>query len=141
MTAPTVEVKDYLVAQGVGTFGATSGWAIYIGIEPEDPDTVITLYDRPGDIANPKYSLDYPRWQIRVRGTPNSYVATHGKAKEIKDVLLGLPPQNLGTTRYDGVFMVGDIFYLQADEKGRPIFITNWRGILEPVASGNRISL
>ncbi len=141
MASPAIEIKDFLVTNTVGVFGATTGWGIYVGSQPEDPDSVITLTDSPGETANPKFSLDFPRWTVRVRGNPNDYTSAYDKSKEIKDVLQGLLPQSLSGTFYDGIFIVGDIFFLQSDRKGRPEFISNWRGILEPPASGNRIAL
>jgi len=53
MNPTTIDLKDVLEANSVGVFGASSGWGIYIGFEPESPDTTITLYDTGGN--NPFY--------------------------------------------------------------------------------------
>ena len=53
MTNPAVSAKDMLVTAGVGTFGASSGWGIYIGQEPTDPKTVVTLFSTGGRASNP----------------------------------------------------------------------------------------
>lgn len=135
MTRPiTMDVKDILVGKNVGTFGTqlgtSSGWGIFIGSEPDKPDDCITLYDTPGDPPNPKWLLDYPRFLARVRS--HDYEQGFAKAEELKDVLLGLPSQDIGTIRYDGIWVVTDTQFLQADEQGRCIFISTWRAIREP---------
>jgi hypothetical protein len=141
MTAPTVDMKDLLVSQGIGAFAASTGWGIYIGNEPDSPDTTITLFDTPGEPANPKFRLDYPRWQLRTRGAPNGYPAAFDKATAARNVLLGHAATVINTSRYDGIFLVTDTFLLKIDEKQRPIFVSNWRAFKEPASGGNRVSL
>lgn len=140
MTQVTDDIKDVLVAHNVGVFGpAMSEWPIFIGNEPDGedaPEECITLYDVPGNAPNPKWSLDYPRFMIRVRAL--HYQAGFAKLQEAKDVLLGLPSQFINGTRYNGVYIVVDNHFLKNDAKGRSIFINTWRCITEPVPAGNR---
>lgn len=142
MNPPSAILKDFLVTEGIGVFGAATGWSIHVGVEPEEPDTTITLYDTPGEEPNPKWLVDYPHWQIRVRGAPNSYLGGYNKAAEVKAAMLGLPSQELGGIIFAGIYVITDIFLLMNDKKGRPIFVTNWRGIIHlPDGTGNRLSL
>lgn len=141
MNSAAMDLKDVLVSAGIGTFGGSTGWGIYIGFEPSAPDTVITLYDTgSSQEPNPAYLLDFPTIQIRVRGAKGDYPGAFAKAFAVKDVLLGLPPQTINGTRYDGVWMVSDVSYIGTSED-RPVFTSNWRIAREPATGGNRVSL
>jgi len=137
MNPVTIDLKDILEANGVGTFGATNGWGIYIGFEPETPDTTITLYDTGGGSPLPNLLLDFPTIQTRIRGSVGDYEATYQKALEVRDVLLGLPSQTINGTLYDGVWANSDIIYLTRT-KDRPVFVINWRIAREPATGNNR---
>lgn len=128
--APTVDVKDLLVAAGIGAFGGTANWAIYIGSEPDTPNNVITLYDTPGTAPNPKFRLDEPRFQVRVRS--HNYNDGFQKAIEVSAQLQGLPSQTFNGTRYEGIWVVLETNFLKADDEGRSIFVTTFRMIREP---------
>ncbi len=61
MNAPSIDIKDILVAEGIGTFGNTTAWSISVNTEPKykevsgvvvSPNDSITIYDTGG-------SLDY----------------------------------------------------------------------------------
>ena len=137
---PSIDMKDLLVAGGIGAFGGTAEWGIFIGREPDSPnshDHVITLYDTPGDPPDPKFLLDYPRFQVRVRST--DYNDGFQKAEAIKSILLGLPSQVINGTRWVGVWVVIDTHFLYADEKGRAVFVTTYRSIREPNTGQNRL--
>lgn len=132
MSDPVVGIKDLLVAASVGTFGAASGWGIYIGKSPDLPDTCVTIYAAGGASPNPKWLLDFPSVQIIIRGSEDGYVAARAKAQVIKDTLLGLPSQDLNGDRWVGVWQVGDITPMGFDQKQRPLFSLNYRLIIEP---------
>jgi hypothetical protein len=125
------DVKDILVAAGVGMFGSNSGWSIFIGIEPDMPIETVTLYDTPGDAPHPRWLLDYPRFQVRTRSL--SYDAGYKKAEHCKSALLGFPSQDFNGSRYVGIYTVLDTHFLNTDSKGRSIFINTWRCIREPM--------
>lgn len=137
---PTMDVLDILLTAGVGvtldTYAQSGGWPIAIGSEPDRPNEVITLYDIPGSSPNPKWLLDYPRFQVRVRST--AYDQAYQKIEEIKSQLLGLPSQDIGDIRYVGIWVVTDTHFLQADNQGRSIFVNSWRTIREPSQGEHR---
>ena len=135
---PSVDIKDILVTASIGTFGAASGWSIGIGDEADSPDTRITILDRPGRDPSPKYLMDEPGIQIRVRTGAGDYVAGYAKALAIKDKILGLPSATHSTTLYVTVNMLGDIGYVGTDEKRRPVFSLNFLIRREPASGTNR---
>lgn len=126
MNPPSVDIKDLLVAAGLGVFGGTSGWAIYIGNEPDKPDTTITLYDLPG--AEPDYAagIEYPAIQVRVRGAPAAYLAAYERARQVRDMLLSMHKTPLGGALYSA-WMETDVAHLDTDESQRPIFVATYR--------------
>lgn len=142
MPDPAIGIKDLLVSAGVGAEAATTGWGVYVAQEPTEPDTVITVYNTPGENPNPKWLLDYPHVQVRIRGSrTNGYVAARSKAQAVKDALLGLPSQDLNGDRWVHINGLGDIFDLGFDDNNRPLFTTNFALIIEPAAGTNRIAL
>jgi len=139
MTAPSIGAKDLLVAASIGAFGNPAAvWPIYISKMPDAPDNCIVLSDSGGLAANPKWLLDYPDIGVVVRG--KDYGATYTKMKDIKDKLLGLPPQVINGDNWSGVIQVGEFGFIGYDAKDRPIFSGTFRLFLEPasVAGDNR---
>lgn len=138
---PAVGIKDLLVTAGVGTFAALAGWGIYVGQQPTDPDTVVTVYNSGGKNADPKFLLQEPHIQVRIRGAANGYVAAYDKAAEVQDELLGIPSQVVNGDQWDGITAIGDINPLGYDESQRPMFSVNFSLIIEPASGTYRISL
>lgn len=143
MTTPAEDAKDLLVAASVGVFNATTGWAIGINKETDAPDTRITLYDSGGLTPSPRYLLDYPSLQVRVRGSASDPNAARTKIKEVKDALLGLESQDVNGNRWVSVLGQGDVTPLGFDKNDRPLFVINFSLIIEPALTGteNRIPL
>lgn len=131
MRAPTVDIAEYLQANGVGVIGSPTGWSIWIGQErPPKPNavppTTITLYDLPGE--EPLYSsgIEHPAIQVRVRGSPGGYEAAYAKAVQIRDLLTMGGPFSVGSATYSA-WIEGDIGHLEQDEGDRPIFVATYR--------------
>lgn len=139
----SVDIRDILSTAGVGTIGANSGWSISVSREPLKPDTCITIFDRPSFLEpDPKWLLEHPNFQVRIRGSENNYLSATTKAQEIKDLLLGIQPQLRNGTKYRGIWQVSDIIPLGYDEQNRPILTMNFRCLREPTSTGtNRIPL
>lgn len=138
---PAEILKDILVTAGVGTFGATSGWGIYVSKEPDGLDTVITLYDSGGEDPNPKWRLNFPSVQVMLRGTENGYQALFTKAQAVVDAFLGYPSTDFTGERLVSLRQVGGISFLGYDEVKRPKISTNWTLITEPTSGTYRESL
>ena len=134
-------IKDTLVADGY-VFNTTAGdWRLYIGKQPTSPDRVITIYDAPGLAPNPKWLLDYPSVQIRIRGGQNDYVVASRKAVEVRNRLLGResynayvanPAPDNGKDRVVAINAIGDISSVGWDDSQRPEFVFNLAMIVEP---------
>jgi hypothetical protein len=129
MTArpPSQDIAGVLAAAQLGALGAATGWGIYRSLQPDSPDTTITLYDTGGLDPDPALLLDQPSLMIHVRGIARDYDGARAKAQEVKDALLGLPAQTLGGTFYGGAVMKGDVFFLGYDNKSRPVFTLNFQ--------------
>jgi len=126
------DLLDLLDNAGVGTPGASSGWGLFIGEEPAEPDQAITLYDTSGGEPNAKWLLDEPHVQCRIRGARHDYPGAHSKAQEVMDTLLGLPQQTQGGTVYVGIWALNSPFFLESDDNRRAIFTVNFRIVREP---------
>ncbi len=141
MASPAENAANLLVTAGVGVLAPGAGWNIFWGKIPTKPDTVITLFNSPGSPPNPRFLLDFPGLQVRLRGSKIGIQAAYDKAKAVKDALLGLPPQTVGGDRWDSITMIGDVNDLGFDESERPLMSLNFRLIIEPAAGTNRIPL
>ena len=141
MTVPSQGISDLLVAASIGTFNAISGWSIRISRQKDKPDSSVTIYDYTGENNNPRYLLDFPRVQIRVRGNQNGYVAAFDKSTDIMNALIGLPSQDINGDRWTAVNQVGGINALGYDDKDRPQFTLNFALIIEPPTGTYRTSL
>ncbi len=133
MTAPSVGVKDLLVDAAVGVYGTAGDWQIIISKLLDKSDQCIALYDTGGLTPNPRWALDFPGVTIHVRG--KDYLSTYDKAKQVRDVLLGLPSQVINGDNWDGVLQIGETMFLGYDQKDRPMFSLNFRLFLEPAIS------
>ncbi len=134
MASPAKGAMDLLVGVGVGVDG-DAGWAIKVGRAPTSPDTLISIYDTPGEAPNPKWLLSFPHFQVQVRGAIDDYAGAYQKAKDVQDVLLGMKSQAVNGDQWDGIVGVGDIAFLKFDENNRPLFAVNFKVFLEPATN------
>lgn len=138
------DLKDKLVADGIGTFAGTleNGWNIYLNDAPDSPDQIILLsVSGSWQEPNAKWAYDYPTVQVRVRGKGFGFQVALAKLIAIKDNLLGAVssawPAGI-TGVYKGVWLLSDISYIAKDEKSRPLLTLNLRIFAEPTSAGNR---
>ncbi len=140
-------MAEFPASQGakdlLATHVGTSGWTIEIGAMPDTPDKAMMISDTGGLEANPKWLLDFPSLQVMVRGIVSGYLDTFREAKAVKDLLLGIPSQDLNLDRWVSVTLGSDVAFVGRDENMRPMFSVNFRLILEPqlVANSNRLPL
>ncbi|KKN90089.1 hypothetical protein LCGC14_0232020 [marine sediment metagenome] len=136
--APSKDVVDELVSAGVATYKNTSGWGLWLAREPVTPDTAISVFDAGGDSPNPKYRLNEPTVQVRIRGAKWGYKAAYTKAQAVVDALLGIGKKTINSTVYVGIWQLGDIIFIGFDDNNRPVFTTNWRVVREVSTSTYR---
>lgn len=138
MTIASVLMKDTLINETPPfVFSGSGDWAVYIGKQPQSPDRCITIYDASGGPPNPRWLLDYPSVQIRIRGGQNDYLVAANKAKEVRDRLLGRESYNAFDGLGDRIVMInamGDVAFVGwgKDDLVRPEFVFNLRLIIEP---------
>jgi hypothetical protein len=127
MNPPSQDIKDFLVAAGVGTFGTD----LFVSKEPAaDADGNIpttTVYDTGGFDPEAQYVYDRPTVQVRVRGARGGYLAAYAKAQAARTALRTIFNETKNGTRYIGIWILGDIVALGDDEKGRPVLTLNIR--------------
>lgn len=141
MAEPEDGIKDLLVAAGVGTFAASSGWGIFIGPQPTKPDTTITIREYAAEAPMPKWLIDFPSVQTMIRGSPGGFVAAKTKAREVLDALHSIPSQDLNGDRWDSIRALNNPAYIGKDETERPMFSINFTLIIEPASGTHRQSL
>lgn len=131
------QASTILVSKSVGVVGGTVGtWPIFIGRRLETPDAQIIIFGTGGQAPNPRWLLDFPTFQVMVRGDIDGYAAAETKIQAVKDALFGIDPYVFGDgDRWSGVTMLGDIAFLRYDDKSRPMFVCNFRVIKEPADS------
>ncbi len=135
MSLPSVLIKNTLVHDGF-VFGPGGDWHVWIGKQPTTPDRTITIYDSGGRTPNPKWLLDYPSVQIRIRGGQNDYDVASQKAIEVRNRLLGRESYNDYAGSGDRIVAingVGDVAFTGWEEGTiRPEFVINFTMIVEP---------
>jgi len=124
MSSPAVDMATALQSAGVGTTGVD----IFVNVQPTDPDQCITLRDT-GSWREPEKGLDlyYPLVQALIRGGPNQFVPTYALAETVRDTILGLSPQTINLTKYNGFWCNSDILTLGQDQQRRNLFSVNFR--------------
>lgn len=139
-----MSIKDYLVAQGEGTFPPpASGWGIAIGVWPQQLDTVILVNHTGGRNPFPHLLYNEPSVQIMVRGAKSGYVAARTKIRTIVNKLLGFTDQTLQGDVYRSCNQIGDVAYLGEDDNTRPMFVANFWFVVLPAAEagGHRVAI
>ncbi len=141
MAEPEDGIRDLLVTAGVGTFGATSGWGIFIGSQPTSPDTSITIREYIADLPMPKFLIDFPAVQVMIRGAPGGYQAAKAKARDVLNELHSIPSLDLNGDRWNSIRALSGPGYLGSDDNNRPKFSINFTLIIEPSSGTYRESL
>lgn len=129
MSSPAETLSNFLPDTIVG---GTTGWIKKIGKMVSAPDQVVVFYDTGGTNPNPRWLVDYPTVMCQVRANPNSYADGFTKIRQVRDKLLGLDSQDVGSDRLVSVTMMGDVAFLNYDDRERPTFSVNFRMIIEP---------
>ena len=137
MSSPAYNVANLLNTAAIGTLGTN----LWINTDPGGTSLSIALYDTPGAAPNPVFARDFPNIQIIVNGPANDTATAYSKANEIKNYLLGITSQTIGTDIYFGFNMRSDIGYIGVTPENRPIFTMNWRFYIDHANVGNRISI
>lgn len=123
LNAPSEDIGDYLAS--ISSLALAIKTDLFIAEMPDSPDQCVTVYDSGGfDPLIATYGR--PTVQVRVRGTKNGYRAAYDLLKKISDELDFLVT-TINTTRYLGVWAMGDILSLGKDKLQRPLLTRNFR--------------
>jgi hypothetical protein len=137
---PAIELAQYLADNGVGARGGDAQWGIHVSREPAAPNDVITLYDTGGD-PPPAISDELRSRSIQVRVRAVDYAAGMAKQQEIFD-LLAQPAiegtvnpieRNIGTHRYIGIWLTGEVTAIGRDDNDRFLITANYETHLQPL--------
>src|SRR5947208_1708288 len=103
--SPATVISDLLSTRGLGSTSA-GAWRIFTGRQGDQPSQAITVYDMPGSPDNPVFRIDYPAFQVKVRGAADDYTGAYGKLKDIMEYLNGIDPFDDAATgaRWSGVY-------------------------------------
>lgn len=132
MTSPALMLSGLVPSSVVG--GATN-WTLKVGKLVSTPDQLVVFYDTGGQNPNPRWLVDFSHVMVQVRGAASDYGAAYSKIRDVRDCLLGLDSQDVGTNRLVSITCLGDISFLKYDDKERPLFSLNFRTIIEPPTS------
>ena len=129
---PSIVMQGLLVGGSLAQVSnASIDWYAIVSKMPATPDRCIALYDYGGASPDPKWNIDNPSVQIRVRAGINDYAVGFNKCKAIKDALLGIMSQDIDGDRWVSISMVSDINFLRRDDKDRPEWVMNFNIIKE----------
>lgn len=121
------DIATALVSAGVGQMTSNgTDWFIYKGYLQEGPDRAICLYETPGPAPEELWAIDYPDFQVRVRGKLDDYQAVRAK---MQSVFFALHDQNaaIGAGYVYCFCKESGVIPLGQDEKRRPNIANNYR--------------
>ena len=135
MDAPSEDIKDVLVAGGIGTFAATTGWCISIGLATDITDSMIILYDTTGGspvICFDKTVAEMERAGLMIHVRAFGYKTAHTKLMAIMTLLGNLYREhwtalNNSDTYYQVISRQGNPMSLGQDDRGRDLWSVNYR--------------
>jgi len=128
----SVDIKDILVAGSIGVYNATDGWAIFVGLLKDQPNTAIGIIDIGGSYENTLGQTDNqvraPEVQVLVRGT--GYSATWQKAQAIQVAIEQYDYSSaIGSYTYGSIVTSVQPFLIERDNRKRTTFQVNFRAI------------
>jgi hypothetical protein len=108
---------------------------LFKGVMPDDPDTVIALFESPG--LEPEYVhdaegplIERPRLQVQSRA--QTYEAARLAAELVHAALARITNQNIGGVRYLAVTALQSPFSLGYDINRRALIVCNYQVFKEP---------
>lgn len=101
-------------------------WKIFLGYMPESPNRCVCVYETPGLAPEARWEVDYPDFQVKVRGNAEDYQAVRAKLQAIFDFL------HSGQADVGAAYVSIDAknsgpLSLGQDEQKRPSLVQNYR--------------
>lgn len=122
MNSPAIDIKDMIVAAGLGVFGTT----LHIASMPDTPDLCIALYDIAGLSAELNYDWQMPGVQVQCRGKAGVYTDAYDKLAAISAYLHGRQ-ETINGAVYKLIQQEGDISHVSTDDTRRPLLTTRFQ--------------
>lgn len=123
-----VEIRDYLVAQSLGTAGVN----LFMETMPKEPNAAVSLVEYPG--GAPEYTMggSGPVWencqfQVLVRDSDPSAART--KARSIWTALAAINSENVTGHHYIEIEPLQSPFPLMPDDQERTRIVFNCRAV------------
>jgi hypothetical protein len=127
MNPPSEDIKDILESSSAG-MGLTFGTDLFISSIPSTPDLCVGIYDTGGFDPVPNYDYFRPTVQLRIRGKKESgYREAWKLAETIRDVLMAIHNETWNDTKYVGIWVEADVFFVGYDDNKRPLLTVNFR--------------
>ena len=129
MNSPAKDLAKYLAGQtGLGVFGGTTDFSVYVALEPNEPVNCVTLYDLGGrgDVTD---DLDMADVDIQVRVRCETYSDGFDKHEIIRDLLVPVGPITCEDSTFVGVVMTADPAGIGRDEKNKHVLTATYRAI------------
>lgn len=130
MISAAHDIAKWLGAQGVGTFGGSSGWSIAANIEPLSPAQCITVYDTSGGQGPDTDEQDIlqPTFQVRVRAPKQ--VDCAAKLDAIRTLLV-VSNERITTadSRFISIRALGDLMSLGQTDNNNMIMVCEFMAI------------
>ena len=130
------DVGTYLAAATVSTADLTLGTNLFLGREPDSPDTCVTLYETGGAGPDDTFggdtapSLENPGLQVRSRAA--AYSTAQSLAVDVWSLLAKVINETLTSTKYLKISPVQSPFALDRDDQDRMIFVCNFDVVKVP---------
>lgn len=126
---PSIDISAMLVDDGVGVEATT----LFINKEPHEQDlkdgaAIAIIYDSGGfDPDATGDVLDKPTVNVRVKGKPGDHAGAASMIQAIKAALHQRTPETKNGARYLGIWQIGEVAFVEYDERNHPIFTGNFR--------------
>ena len=125
MNAPSVDIADILAAAGLGLTFATN---LFVGEEPDSPNSCVTIFDTPGSPAQLTMTQGedyyYPVVQVRVRGA--TFQTGYALMDGVRAALHGLNHKAWNGTNYQMIKCIQEPSLLDYDERQRPRWVATF---------------
>lgn len=126
MKSPSDDIKDILETES--SLGLTFAQNLFVGFEPDSPDTCVTIFDTPGMPPDLNYDkgeiYDRPSVQVRVRS--KSYITAWNLISNIKRILHGKAHETWNGTYYSLIRCSIEPAILDWDNNGRVRLVTTF---------------
>lgn len=125
-------LADKLNSEGV----ATTATNLFIGLMPNDPDTVVALYEYAGSppievLVNNDATIERPSVQVMTRASRNDYPTARTLIENVRNTLTTITDETISGVRFLRVTQISSINALGVDENDRPRFSLSLQILVE----------